>query len=445
MRRTVETSVIFLIWLGCMASGGINKQDQAIVSLFQKSEPDLKYFTVILRHRVSEQESVVLALGTTYPVDNSPTQHFPWTSKDRLGLFLQKGAVSGQTYQLASEPGSSDNCSMKIERFTAQELVLACMKEKEAISENHKLVYDLPSNKLLSHFSYSSFGVFQILEDPTALKFVMSNPQKLLLVGLDPGTESFMIIPEEKARITLARIPMTESEVPGEGPIRTPQPPPDLTPPFGPGHRFSLSQETDKTWPSSWVVVEKLKGIVKSYPMPKSEVKDWELARKDEATLRSIPPTKAELKEQIGPHQLKGDRLWFGKTFYNGEGDTGVGGFGYFDPLRRAYHLYSPPEIHAWSVGAILVESEFLWLALQHFGEYGTSPGGLLRWDRKTEQVRMFRIDSVISQIRRYNGVLYLGANDGIIVLRDDRLQSFFVDQVNGNQYRIVARERTIH
>src|SRR5580658_3200125 len=39
----------------------------------------------------------------------------------------------------------------------------------------------------------------------------------------------------------------------------------------------------------------------------------------------------SEFNETIGPHQVEGNRLWFGVTFYDGEGWTGTGGFGYFD------------------------------------------------------------------------------------------------------------------
>ena len=156
---------------------------------------------------------------------------------------------------------------------------------------------------------------------------------------------------------------------------------------------------------------------------------------------RSIPPDQADINEEIGPHQLEGGRLWFGKTFYNGEGSTGVGGFGYFDAATRSYRLYSPPEIHRWSVSSILVEPDFIWLALYHRGEYGNNSGGLLRWDRKTEQVRLFSVNTVINKIVRHDNALYMGAADGIVVLRDDQIQSYFVDLDTDGRYQIVARE----
>src|SRR6185437_10296527 len=147
-----------------------------------------------------------------------------------------------------------------------------------------------------------------------------------------------------------------------------------------------------------------------------------------------------EMNEQIGPHQLEGDLLWFGKTFYNGEGLTGVGGFGYFDPNTREYRLYSPAEIQKWSVSAILVGRDYIWLGLEHRGEYGNTAGGLLRWDRNTEEVTRHGVDAVITAIAQDGDCLYLGAADRIVVLRNGSLTGYFVDRATDGSYRLAVR-----
>ncbi len=100
-----------------------------------------------------------------------------------------------------------------------------------------------------------------------------------------------------------------------------------------------------------------------------------------------------------------------------------------------------PPEIHRWSVSAIRVEPDFIWLGLYHFGEYGGDPGDVfLRWDRKTEEVRLFNVRRFISQISRHRDALYLSGFDGIDVLRGDEIQSYFVDRTVDGRYEIVER-----
>src|ERR1035437_214942 len=70
-----------------------------------------------------------------------------------------------------------------------------------------------------------------------------------------------------------------------------------------------------------------------------------------------------EIEDSIGPWQEDG-QIWFGKTFYDGEGSTGVGGFGYFDMNERRLHMFAPPEIADRSVSAINVGPDAAWMAL---------------------------------------------------------------------------------
>ena len=183
-------------------------------------------------------------------------------------------------------------------------------------------------------------------------------------------------------------------------------------------------------------MVQKVGPKEKQYRLPQSELKTWQQARKDDIA-NGIPADQPLISEDIGPHQLEGDRLWFGKTFYNGEGRTGVGGFGYFDAAMRSYHLYSPPEIHRWSVSAIEVEPDFIWLGLYRRGEYGNNPGGLLRWDRKTGEPRLFDVRLSIGHIVRHRDTVYLGGN-GVVTLRGEEIQSYFVDRTVNGRYEIV-------
>lgn len=289
-------------------------------------------------------------------------------------------------------------------------------------------------------FSYRPFSVSQILHGPQGPQFVMCDTQQLLLVDIEPGANVLRVVPHKQARTKLSRIPMQESTA-GDRVYRTPQPQADLTPAFGPGKRFRLSNQKNKDGSDSKIVVEKMGPKEKIHQLPQSDLNTWRLARRDEVDLRSIPPSQTDLNEEIGPHQLEEGRLWFGKTFYNGEGLTGIGGFGYFDEGMRSYRLYSPPEIHRWSVSSLLVEPDFIWLALCHRGEYGNNSGGLLRQDRKTEQVRLFSVSTIINMIVRHDDALYMGTVDGIVVLRDDQIQSYFVDLATDGRYQIVARE----
>lgn len=142
--------------------------------------------------------------------------------------------------------------------------------------------------------------------------------------------------------------------------------------------------------------------------------------------------------DRIGPWQLVGNQLWFGKTFYNGEGSTGVGGFGYFEAVSRTYQIFSPPEIADYSVSAILVEPDAVWLSMINRGEWGNSGGGVLRYDRQSKTVRKFNTSDLIRQFLRVGDRLVLATNQGVIVIANGQLKRYLVDRTEDGQWRVV-------
>lgn len=121
--------------------------------------------------------------------------------------------------------------------------------------------------------------------------------------------------------------------------------------------------------------------------------------------------------------------LWFGKVFADGEGLTGVGGFGYFDLKRKAFRVFSPAEARDFSVNALLVEKEAVWLGLVRNGEWGSTGAGLLRFDRATEKVERFPIREIVGGIGRAGEWLVLATEFGVAVLEGGVVRRYFVDE----------------
>jgi hypothetical protein len=119
---------------------------------------------------------------------------------------------------------------------------------------------------------------------------------------------------------------------------------------------------------------------------------------------------------------------------------TGTGGFGYFDTATASYHIFAPAEMAAWSVSAILVEPDAVWLALYHRGEYGNYPGGLLRFDRNKQTVRHWEMPWVATVLTRSGDSIWMGTTDGLAALRGDRLAGYFVDRSTDGKYHVAAR-----
>ena len=418
----MKRELLCLTLTSLLHAAGMSPADRAVAAAFRRAAPTLQNVALIERLPANEQLDLVLIIGSPQKVGLMPNGEYRWSSQDRAGLFLQDKADAGRIFQLAVEPGPNDDCFTRVERMTAQELVLSCTGEKSEAYDNQKFLYDIHAKMLVKRFSYAPFSTDRVLQSRQGPQFVMNDKQRVLLVEVDPSADVPRVVPESETHSVLS----------------TPAPPPDPVSDFGPGKQFRLSKDKDGV--DALVVIEQRGSQEQRYPLPQSDLNTWREARPDDAKtfLRSAA---AEIKEDIGPHQLEGDRLWFGKTFYNSEGLTGVGGFGYFDTVARAYKLYSPAEIRDWAVSAILVEPDFIWLALYRRGEYGNTAGGLLQWDRRMERARLFDLRSVVTNMARSGGALGLGAVDGILVLKEDRIQSYFVDRTSDGRYRVAARD----
>lgn len=103
-----------------------------------------------------------------------------------------------------------------------------------------------------------------------------------------------------------------------------------------------------------------------------------------------------------------------------------MGAFGYFDAYTRKYTLFSPPEVAAYEISAILVTPETVWLGLDEFIEdISKAPGGLVQWNRETHAVHKYPLEFEVNSIRREGDLLRLETRNGYALLRGDKVLRF--------------------
>lgn len=160
---------------------------------------------------------------------------------------------------------------------------------------------------------------------------------------------------------------------------------------------------------------------LRNQPLPQSTYRDFARAR-PKRVRDGYVERGTTIEEKIGPYEILDGRIWFGKTFYDGEGTTGVGALSYFDITQQKFTFLNIPEVVEWSVSAILVEGETLWAGLQNNPEGASRSGGLLRHDLKTSSTRIYAIEDLIRNIYRVRNALLIGTSNGVYVLTDGRL-----------------------
>jgi hypothetical protein len=192
---------------------------------------------------------------------------------------------------------------------------------------------------------------------------------------------------------------------------------------FGPSGRFQLENSHDDFGMRSHGIIETLgSGQTKFYPLPQSTYAQY--ARLRQKDLQAA--NHYERQEVIGPYQIENGRLWFGNSYYDSEGSRGVGAFGYFDTVTRQYTLFSPPEVAPYEIGAILVEPETVWLALDKFIEdISKCPGDLVQWNRRTHEIQKYHIEFVVDSIQREGDSLRLNTRGGYALFRGGQIHRF--------------------
>jgi hypothetical protein len=411
--------------------------DSAVALVMHGAGPDVHNVSVLTRVPVSSDLDLVLALGGP-PAPYVAGGAWVWSAESRLGLLLQRRDAPGMVYLLAATPGPPD-CLARVERATATGVVISCAPEKGSDLTLHKFVYDIRARTLVSHLEFDSFAVYRIFERGQGAVLIASDRRRLVAFDYDPaGAPAFHMLAGPEAEKWTSRIRAGGGT---EGPEQRLyiEPDPFEPIPFGPVSAFTLELEKP-TGPQSpeprLLVVERSSGTASRHPLPQSTYDQFAAARPARVA-NGYGRDGTTIDENIGPRQVEGGRLWFGKTFYDGEGFTGVGGFGYFDPASRAYRIFSPPQIRDCSTTALLVEPDSIWLGLAINGEYGSSGRGLVRFDRRTESVESFELPDIAARIVRRGSALLVATRAGVAVVENHRVRRFFVDKTSDGRLRV--------
>lgn len=151
----------------------------------------------------------------------------------------------------------------------------------------------------------------------------------------------------------------------------------------------------------------------------------------------------SQIAVAIGPVQIEGSRLWFGRQFYNGEGSTGIGGFGYYDCATDELREYTIPQSSPYSAIALWVDTDTIWLSLARYGEYGMWEGGLLEWNREKETARHWKQMPYISHIVRDGADLVFLSDTSILVKRGDVWNQVFVRELPSGKVTVLHQRHS--
>ena len=461
---------------------------------FLKFSKHLNRFKVIKQHRISPEYSVTLIEGSAAREDVlCQGEEIEYSKRSADGIFVTSdgGKKLALVLDVFRGPWRS---GLKI--LQADERTLILSKQDDTYggeSERVKYFYDLPTRKLINKISYHAMNVYSMADFQGSLFFVGSADRGTSILtiakrtgdGTITGTDILREIEGERISSVLGvRKDGNSLVLSSEGRdyvlsedswIVLPRPSRDFhelktyveaVPGFGPIQRL-----VDAIWLKEMIIeLDSDEGfLVCAYPLfdttmnpdihsgvyeiGAGKARFHALPQPDYDTFQRYRPVRttqgytrenATVEEGIGPFQLVGDKVWFGMSFYDGEGLSGVGGLGHFDISTGQFHVHYYPEIADWSASAILVENRYIWLGLVRRPEGAPYPGGLARYDRQQGTFRIIKIPAIVNKILRVGEVLYLPTTEGIYFLKGDELTHLdFVVDVNG-KYALEAKSAPV-
>jgi hypothetical protein len=354
--------------------------DTAVIPALKRADPTLKTFQTFFKKPIDDGHWLLIVRGSAGSFISKGTELLFLSPGDVVGVFLMDRSNPNRVWELALLHDGEDSYSSRasedqltVQRFDATSLVFLRTRPDYGIREGFiKLFFDVRSKRLLKRLDYA-IGSTDVVRADTDFCATVKIDESSVLTCM--RGESLTVVPTE--------------------------------PPFKPALETAPLPDLP--------------------PMPQSTYEAFARARPGRVE-HGYEPSFTKIVEAAAAFQIVGDRVWFGKTFDDGEGTTGVGAIGYFDRSSRQYVFVNAPELADWSTSALLVENGVVWIGLTGHPEGEDDPGGLLRYDPGQRRFTKIPIPDVIHTITRWNGALYLGTWDGLYVIRGDSIRRFRVE-----------------
>lgn len=407
-------------------------QETAVIPSFHRRNREIVNFKTVFKKPIDEEHLLLVVRGgAPLPGWNAQPEELFWNESDFLGIFLMEAGDSDLVWELAIMPGPEYGGLASIARADSDSIVFQMTHTDYRLPRPWlKVFFDAAAKRSTGQKWYTPPAVSAIAAAGEESYFVAQSetgPLVFLLSG-----DSAQLVEGERLERALVRAQAEESTFGSLANGEFAATVPSVLSPFGPGDgcrcdecpvdekgRWHLGCTRRLAGSVVDTVVETGENKKARYRLSSTSFEEFAAAR-PERVKQGYGRDAASLVEQIGPYQLDGDRLWFAKLFYDGEGLTGVGGLGYFDLSEKRFTLFAPPEIAGWSASAILVEEEAVWVGLVGHPEGATYSGDLLRFDRAGERAEVFPIPDTILELKSSESGILAGTSNGLYIVRPE-------------------------
>jgi hypothetical protein len=401
----------------------LQKQDlRSVSAALRKANPSLSRFWVADKRPVHKDYSAMVITA----VDATPAAAYvPWA-----GVFIVYGRTN-QVYMVLDASAAPACCTPQLGRTTSDLVYVDWFSDYGFYGGTRKYSYDLSKRQAPQRYAFHRFSV-KTAETRGSEQLFIGAYEAPTDVGAEPPPENTALvhrIAEQKwyaQEITAGQSSKSRQDaaIPAI-PDRVLK----AVPEFADGiqtENEAVFQVNADLWLcvlSGWVRQKSGVYLVNShgraqfYSVPVPTLETYTRLRTNLGKIAFAPATPGFLDNSIGPYAFDGEKLWFANQFYDGEGQSGVGALGTFDPVTARYEMRYLPEIAPWSASVLRVEDEFVWIGLMRQPEGNVSGAGVLRFQKGMGTVREYPITDYVATLTRSGSALYFGTVHGVHVL----------------------------
>lgn len=393
MKRAVLATGLCLVG----AAGGVRGVVQdpaarfvetAVIPSFRQLDPLLDTFETCLRQAVDDDHLLLIVRASRQAGERCAGARWHRDRRDAFGVFLMDRARADRVWLLAMLPQPADDGSLRVERADASSLVLWEGDDGYGFGRGRvKLFIDAPTRRLVDRVEY----------------------------GIDVGM-SDIVRADDRLCATFRRTRTA-------GVLACAS-----------GGRFAIESTVALGPPST----DPATAPPELPPLPQSTWDEFAAVRPDRVA-NGYRRDVTVIEERAGPWQRVGDRIWFGRTFYDGEGTTGVGAIGRFDLASRSFSFISPEALRPWSASALLIEDDVAWVGLVRHPEGADYGHGLLRVHLTDRNTGLTPIADMITGIVRWRGALYVATTNGVYVVDGRALRRYRLEPSGRGGMEILA------
>ena len=401
----------------------LDKQDvRSVSAALRKANSSLSRFWVADKRPVHNDYSAMIITAVDA---RAAAPYVPWA-----GVFIVYGRTN-QVYMVLDASAAPACCTPQLGRTTSELVYVDWFSDYGFYGGTRKYSYDLSKRRAPRQYSFHRFSV-KSADTRGSEELFIGAYEAPVEVGAEPPPENTALVyrtADQKWYVQeITAGPSSKSQQNAAMPA-IPDRVLKAVPEFADGiqtENEAVFQVNADLWLcvlSGWVrqksgvYVVNSHGRAQFYAVPFPTIETYTRLRTDLGKIAFSSGTSGFLNNSIGPYAFDGKKLWFANQFYDGEGQSGVGALGTFDPVTARYEMRYFPQIAPWSASVLRVEDEFVWIGLTRQPEGNVSGAGVLRFQKGTGTVRDYAITDYVATLTRAGSALYFGTVHGAYVL----------------------------